>query len=188
MSVATVIVPSDGERAGLIGLPPRRVMRRSPSTVRAGSPSEPAPSSSLSVHRQPEHLSVYGSELEMSRVENTVNSGKNTVNLGSPASARAPVTFRKPADIIDLQKRIAAAAARLPPKELERETGLPAREAEELKTATRLPHLPNLRKLTRHDPNCLEAVVRFLVGETGTGAPGEHSAQTINELIRRLTR
>lgn len=118
----------------------------------------------------------------MSRAANTVNSGKNTVNLGS-----AFVRFRKGAEIIDLQGRIAQAASRLPPKEMERATGMPAREAEELATAMRLPRLPNLAKLTRHDPVCLEAVVRFLAGQTGTGAAGEDPARVIAELIRRLS-
>ena len=118
----------------------------------------------------------------MSRAANTVNSGKNTVNLGS-----AFVRLRKGADVIDLQARIAEAARRLPPKEMERETGMPAREAEELATAMRLPRLPNLRKLTATDPDCLEAVVRFLAGETGTGGRGEDPARVIAELIRRLS-
>jgi hypothetical protein len=120
----------------------------------------------------------------MSRAANTVNSGKNTVNVGS---ALAAARRRKGAEIIDLQARIAEAARRLPPKEMERETGLPAREAEELATAMRLPRLPNLAKLTRNDPECLEAVVRFLAGQTGSGAAGENPARLIAELIRRLS-
>jgi hypothetical protein len=130
---------------------------------------------------RPEQSSVYGMEGRMSPTANTVNSGTNTVNVGA-GFAR----LRKGAEVIDLQVRIAEAARRLPPKELERATGLPAREAEELATAMRLPRLPNLQKLTRHDPACLEAVVRFLAGQTGTGAVAQDPARVIAELIRRL--
>lgn len=145
----------------------RTRMRASPSASCA--PASRSPSGPFS------RSSVYGDAAAAPESANTVNSGKNTVNSG----------LRKPAEVIDLQSRIAEAASRLPPKELERATGLPAREAEELATGLRLPRLPNLQKLTRTDPACLEAVVRFLAGETGTGAAGD-PARVIAELIRRL--
>lgn len=174
MSLARNPVPNpDGGRWALEGV------STAPAAPAARSPS--GPFASAPEGRQ-QRSSVYGAEEAMSRAANTVNSGKNTVNLGS-----AFVRLRKGADVIDLQARIAEAARRLPPKEMERETGMPAREAEELATAMRLPRLPNLRKLTATDPDCLEAVVRFLAGETGTGGRGEDPARVIAELIRRLS-
>jgi ribosomal protein S5 len=125
--------------------------------------------------------SVYGRLAGYALSSNTVNRAQNTVN-----AVTATVRLRKPAEVIALQERIAEAAARLPAKVMERETGIAAREAEELATAMRLPRLPNLQKLTRHDPACLEAVVRFLAGQTGTGAIAQDPARVIAELIRRL--
>ena len=141
----------------------------------------PSPSGS-GVFRSPSgpqlESSVYGGRGTALVPANTVNSPQNTVNSG----------LRKPAEVIGLQARIAQAASRLPAKELERDTGLPAREAEELATGLRLPRLPNLQKLTRRDPECLEAVVRFLAGDVGLGAMGPDPARAIAELIRRLSR
>lgn len=142
------------------------------------SPSAPCAPATRSPSGPAFESSVYGARAAALVAANTVNSPENTVNAG----------LRKPAEVIGLQARIAQAASRLPAKELERDTGLPAREAEELATGLRLPRLPNLQKLTRRDPECLEAVVRFLAGDVGMGAMGPDPARAIAELIRRLSR
>jgi hypothetical protein len=92
------------------------------------------------------------------------------------------------AEIIQLQSATARAASRAPVKELARETGLKPREIAELREGRRVPHLSNVRKLTRHDPEYLCVVMRFLAGEIGTGDASDHSPSAIAEMVRALAR